>query len=231
MRPLQDLVSETELNWLIDEVKGRGGKVSTRSTPDCGDVPYELNITYASALSDPESTEIGMARFLCSQAVALSLQGMPAVYFNSLFGAANNPAVTDEHKRAINRERWNVNELNEKLTDPSTIESEVFEKYLSMVRGRANRPAFHPNGPQKVLDFGDKVFAVLRWSPDRSDRVLCVFNFSRAEQSIAIEKMQTYLDVNVEEESFLKDVLLGLQVTPQQGGIVLSPYQAMWLIE
>ena len=28
-------------------------KVSTRSTPDRGDVPYELNITYSSALSEP----------------------------------------------------------------------------------------------------------------------------------------------------------------------------------
>lgn len=229
VRPLQDLASEDDLEWLIGEVKSRGGKVSTRSTSDRGDVPYELNITYASALSDPEDPQLGDARFLCSQALALSLQGMPAVYFNSLFGAPNNPIVDEDHKRGINRERWKLDELNETLADAAARESIVFEAYLAMLRRRANHPAFHPDGPQNVIDLGAEIFSVLRWSRDRQDRIFCAFNFTREPQCLPAEALLEALEIRVSAGDTVRDVLSGLQLTADDKGIVLEPYQAVWL--
>ncbi|MGK0184368.1 MAG: glycosidase [Verrucomicrobiales bacterium] len=229
VRPLQDLATEDDLEWLIGEVKSRGGKVSTRSTPDRGDVPYEMNITYASALSDSDNSELGDARFLCSQALALSLQGMPAVYFNSLFGAENNPVVDDEHKRGINREKWRLTELNDKLADAKSRESAVFETYLAMLRRRANHPAFHPDGAQQIIDLGADVFAIVRWSRDRQDCIFCAFNFTRVSQCLPGTILSEILEMEVQSGGIVRDVLSGLQLTANQDGIQLDPYQAVWL--
>ena len=74
--PSQEVLS------LAKEIEGKGGEVSMRSLADGSDSPYELNVTYFSALSDPNQPELGEARFLCSQALALSLQGIPASLFS-----------------------------------------------------------------------------------------------------------------------------------------------------
>ncbi|MCD8481562.1 MAG: hypothetical protein LR015_02120 [Verrucomicrobia bacterium] len=55
-------------------------------------VPYELNITYCDALSDPRDSELGLRRFLCSQALMLAFRGIPAVYIHSLLGTPNDTA-------------------------------------------------------------------------------------------------------------------------------------------
>ena len=61
-----------------------------RSLEDGTESPYELNCTYYSALSDLDNEQLGMARFLCSQAVALAMKGIPAIYFHSLCGTPND---------------------------------------------------------------------------------------------------------------------------------------------
>lgn len=229
VRPLQDLATEEDLVWLVEQVTRRGGKVSTRSTPDRGDVPYELNITYTSALSEPGDPDLGDARFLCSQALALSLQGMPAVYFNSLFGALNNPQVAEDHKRGINREKWDLADLNARLTDASGRESIVFESYLAMLRRRANHPAFHPDGPQQVLDLGTELFGIVRRSCDGHDCVLCIFNFTATDQLLPASTLVEAIGMKVSPGDFVRDVLSGLQLEVGVQGVTLSPYQAVWI--
>ncbi|MCB1097158.1 MAG: sugar phosphorylase [Verrucomicrobiae bacterium] len=229
VRPLQDLATEDDLQWLVKQVTSRGGKVSTRSTPDRGDVPYELNITYSSALSEPGDPDLGDARFLCSQALALSLQGMPAVYFNSLFGALNNPEVSDDHKRGINRQKWELSELNATLADATARESAVFETYLAMLRRRANHPAFHPDGPQQVLDLGPELFGIVRWSCDRHDRILCVFNFTSASHLLPTATLEDFMEVTMNPSEPVRDVLSGLHLEVGAAGVLLDPYQAVWI--
>ena len=56
VRPLEGLVSDERLARLVDAVRERGGLVNTRRNPDGSDSPYELNITYFSALSLRSST-------------------------------------------------------------------------------------------------------------------------------------------------------------------------------
>ena len=77
VRPLQGILDDNELNKLMEMMESRGGKVNWKSNSDGSKSPYELNITYYEAMSDPKSASIGMRRFLCSQALALSLQGIP----------------------------------------------------------------------------------------------------------------------------------------------------------
>jgi len=107
VRPLEGILPQKEVLSLADEIEKKGGKVSMRSLPDGSQSPYELNVTYYSALSEPDNPELGEARFICSQALALSLQGIPAVYFHSLCATPNDQAGFSETGRArtLNRKK------------------------------------------------------------------------------------------------------------------------------
>ena len=85
-----------------------------RKLEDGTESPYELNATYFSALSDPKDEKLGQARFQCSQAVALAMKGIPAIYFHSLCGSSNNRNGVRQtgHNRTINRKKWEIGELD-----------------------------------------------------------------------------------------------------------------------
>jgi glycosidase len=227
VRPLQDLASPEDLEWLVGEVSQRGGRVSTRSTLD-GDVPYELNITFRSALADEANPQLGVERFLCSQAVALSLQGMPAVYFNSLFGAGNNPEASDDHKRGINREKWQVSDLNSRLEDSEAEESTVFARYVAMLRRRVSHQAFHPSSSQEIVELGSALFGLVRQSQDKNDRVFCVFNFTAEPQTISIELLAEGMGASVSSGQALREGISGAQIQIEGKGATLEAYQAVW---
>jgi sucrose phosphorylase len=94
------------------------------------------------------------------------------------------------------------------------------------LRARAGSPAFHPHGGQEILDYGQAIFAVLRFSPDRAARVLCLHNISDQPQRINLETKEIFglfsgslIDVIAEQrmDDLLKDTL------------TLQPYQSLWL--
>ena len=53
VRPLEGILTATEILWLADIVRRNGGKVSMKANPDGSQSPYELNITYVDALRNP----------------------------------------------------------------------------------------------------------------------------------------------------------------------------------
>lgn len=184
VRPLSGLVPDGELDWMIGEVKARGGMVSYRSLPDGSQSPYEMNVTYRSALEVPEDSEMGARRFICSQAVMLAMAGIPGVYFHSIVGEHNwleGPEREDGERRDINRRRLGWRELEEILDDPTCESGWIANVYASMLRVRRNCSAFHPDAPQSVLSTQENLFAILRESLDGERKVLCVFNFTAEE--------------------------------------------------
>jgi len=92
VRPLEGLIGEDRFGQLVDAIRRRGGLISTKRDADGTDTPYELNISYFDALSAPEAPdpELHVRRFLASQAIMLSLRGIPGVYFHSLVGTPND---------------------------------------------------------------------------------------------------------------------------------------------
>src|SRR5690606_37390874 len=107
VRPLEGLVPQDRLDRLVAATGERGGLVGMRTMPDGSQRPYELNITYVDAMSDPRSftTELHARRFLASQAIMLAMKGVPGVYFHSLVGTQNHTAGVDQSgiARRINR--------------------------------------------------------------------------------------------------------------------------------
>ncbi|MEA2069515.1 MAG: sugar phosphorylase, partial [Verrucomicrobiota bacterium] len=166
MRPLQGIIPNEELNKLAERVKELGGHVSSKANSDGSESPYELNITYFDALGDnPETvTDLHMARFLCSQTVAMELRGVPAVYFHSLTATRNNDAGVEETGRArtINRFKWQEDELNSTLSDPRAPACRIMREYLRRLQCRSQHRTFHPDAAQRIVDLGPEWFVVER---------------------------------------------------------------------
>jgi sucrose phosphorylase len=184
--PAAALVPEAEFSRTIVEVQNRGGRVSFKATPS-GPVPYELNCVYLDAVAPPDADDRTRARaFLATQAAALSLAGVPAVYFHSWVGSRNWTVGAEKlgYNRAINRERPELVSLESDLSDPASLRALVVAGFGRLLSFRAERPCFSPESPQRVLEADRPVFAVLR-GPDPSGRsALCAANLSSRPASL-----------------------------------------------
>ncbi|NNC88743.1 MAG: sugar phosphorylase [Akkermansiaceae bacterium] len=229
VRPLEGILAKDELEWLVGEVKERGGLVSYRSMPDGSERPYEMNITYRDALRDAADNELGMRRFLCSQAVMLALQGVPAPYFHSLVGERNwveGPQRPDGENRDINRRRWDWRELERELDDPESDHGWLHNVYVRMLRARTACPAFHPDGPQEILETGGEVFALRRTSLNGRIAALCCFNFQPGEVTLTKELVQNQLG----SADCYRNLLNGQEVEFTGGGHALAAYECCWVV-
>jgi sucrose phosphorylase len=231
VRPVEGILTPYEIQGLVDRTLAHGGHVSHRTNADGSRSVYELNISYFDALSDPnggEPLDLQVQRFLASQAIMLSLQGVPGIYVHSLFGSRSHHAGVEEtgHYRSINREKFRRHELEDALADPTTIRHRVFYPYLHLIRTRTAHTAFHPRADQRILSSPPALFTVLRTAPEGGERVLCVHNVSNTVQPCRIE-------AGFGTEQALD--LIGTRVFDvAPGGVIeldLAPYQVMWLTE
>ncbi len=227
VRPLQGIIPDEELDKLAARMKELGGHVSTKANSDGTESPYELNITYFDALGDdPDTvTDLHMARFLCSQTVAMELRGVPAVYFHSLTATRNNFAGVEETGRArtINRRKWQEDELEAVLADPRSPASRVSKDYLHRLQCRSQHKVFHPDASQEVIDLGPEWFVVERkW---KKEKVLCISNFTDQYRELKIDERLKKLN----SADSCSDILTGRRYMGQGKVIALDAYQTVWL--
>lgn len=186
------ILGEDDILAMSRRVEEHGGFVSMKSNGDGTESPYELNVTWWSALNregSGESDELQVTRFLASRSVAQVLRGVPGIYLPSFFGQRNDPEAVKREgvKRSINRSTLNEEELFDDFADPSSVRARVLAGLLAMLEKRTSEPAFHPNGPQKVLAVDPRVFCVARHSPDGSCRILSLVNVSAERADLAID--------------------------------------------
>jgi sucrose phosphorylase len=206
LNPVRGILSPAQIRALVEQTLAHGGMISSQQNADGRESPYELNINYFDALSDPAGAEppaVQVERFMAAQAIMLALRGVPGIYFHSLFGSRNWAAGVEAsgRSRAINRQKLERAELEKQIADPASLRAQVFGRYRQLLAARARSAAFHPHGGQKVLDAGRGVFAVLRDSPDGGQHVLCLHNVTpRVQTAVLPEAVFT-----------------------------LEPYQSLWL--
>lgn len=186
MNPVRGILEAAEIDALVQTALDHGGFVSHKNNPDGTKSPYELNISYFDALSDPrggEPEDLQVARFLAAHAIMLALRGLPGIYFHSLFGSRGDRAGADASgiPRRINREKLERTALEAELRRPGSLRARVFGGLRSLLQVRASRAAFDPYAAQTVPDADDGVFVVERQARDGS-RVLCVVNVTDAER-------------------------------------------------
>ncbi len=227
VRPLRGRVGEEEIDWLIRQVQDRGGRVTYRTGPEGTESPYEVNISYVDALAMPGEEELGVRRFLCSQVIMLSLPGVPAIYLQSLLGASNDIEGFEAlgHNRALNRKKWNIEQLEMILADETSLQSMVFGKLLAFLRRRGHHAVFHPAAGIEFLDLGSEILAFRRIEEGGED-LLCLFNFSDRGHALQISDLyRPFSGLKV-----IRDVL-NEETIELTGDPVfhLEPYGAHWL--
>ena len=187
LNPARGILSPGEIDGMVEQTLLHGGMVSFKQNEDGTQTPYEMNINYFDALSDPASHEpqdLQAARFMAAQAIMLCLRGIPGIYFHSLFGSRSWQDGVEQtgQKRSINREKLDKKGIEQDLKNPQSLRSQVFDQYKILLMKRSSSPAFHPNGEQRILDFGKRVLAILRISPDNKMSYLCLQNVTGQKQ-------------------------------------------------
>jgi sucrose phosphorylase len=183
LNPVRELLPPADIEALVARTRAHGGLISWKQNPDGSRSPYELNITWFDALSDPaadEPWETRVARHLVSHAILLALAGMPAIYFHSLFGARNDRAGAEASgiPRRIHRQKFDRATLDAALARPDSLQARVFQKLRALLQQRRSCAAFDPDAAQEVLALDSRLFAVRRESRDGSRRAFCLHNVS-----------------------------------------------------
>ncbi len=227
LRPVEGLLSEDEINTLVQRMEAFGGKISWRATEDNKVKPYEINIALFDALKGnlSEIDEWQLERFLCAHAIMLSLEGIPAIYIHSLIGTQNyyEGVEHSNQNRRINRYKWDYHQLEEKLDDENSHHTRVYRGMTHLLALRVKQPAFHPNAVQYTLHVCDEIFAFWRQSMQRDQSIFCLHNVSNKRVSISLSSL------NLIASDSWTDLVRGHQYDELDSMINFSPYQFVWL--
>jgi sucrose phosphorylase len=220
LNPARGILSNTDIDSLVEKTLAHGGLISYKHNADGTQSPYEMNINYFDALSNPNGNEppnLKVNRFIAAQAIMLSLVGVPGIYFHSLFGSRGWTEGVQQtgRNRTINREKLQFEKLQNELADEKSLRSKVFNKYRQLLKARSSTSAFDPHGTQTILNLHPSVFAVDRISPDGKSRVSCLHNVS-----------QRQISFSTNHESAI-DLFTNQEV--QISNVTLEPYQVFWL--
>ena len=227
MRPAEGVLPPAEQARMIEAVTAAGGLVSMRTLPDGREAPYELNCSLFDAMRQTFHGEDAYhhARFLCSQTIVMSLEGIPAFYIHALLATPNDHDAVARRgmNRAINRHRWHYPDLLEKLGDEGSDQARVMAGMAERLRLRAKQKAFHPNATQFTLALDERLFGVWRQSLDRHQSIFAIHNVSADEVRVS-----PYAFNMIEGERWV-DLLSGEDIVTDAEDIVFAPYQCRWI--
>ncbi len=226
LNPVREILSPSEIDTLVEKVQEHGGLVSCKQNADGTQSPYELNISYFDALSDPlggEPLQQQVDRFAIAHAILCALVGVPGIYFHSLFGSRSwiEGVKRTGRNRTINRQKLAREQLEAELSDPDHLRSRVFSRLSCLLQARAGHPAFHPRGSQEVVDAGPGIFAIWRITAGGNEKVFCLHNITSSKQEI---RLPDHLKMP-------SDLLQWKPLKFRNGSILLEPYQSCWLLE
>lgn len=226
VRPLEGLVPDDEFEYLVESAKKRGGFVSYKTNANGSQSPYELNITYFDAFEEPgiADSDLQIKRYLCSQTIMLSLQGVPGIYFHNLVATKNDMegVLENGEKRSINRKKWSYQELKDRLDDPENTAHIVLNYFKRVLGIRKAHSAFSPEAKQKVLSLNSGLFAFVRQA--ETETVLVISNLTNEQTSVDSGELSDFA-VNHRE---LTDLLTDSKkkVDPE---LTIEPFETLWL--
>ncbi len=228
LRPTEGLLSDDEYQTMLKMMQQFGGKISMRKKPDGTESPYEMNISLFDAMKGTAKgeDEWQIQRFLCSQTIMMALEGIPAFYIHSFLATSNDYAGVSKtgHNRSINRYKWNYEELEAKLNDPTSAPAIVMKEMSRRIQIRRRQPAFHPNATQYTLHpLNKSLFAFWRQSIYRDQSIFCINNLSDRIQELQLS------DINLICIDPWHDLLSGQVIEDINDCFILQPYQCAWI--
>src|SRR5262249_739584 len=149
VNPVRGILSEPEIDALVRRATAHGGYVSYKHNSDGSRSPYELNVSYFDALSDPaggEPEETQIRRFVVAHAIMLAMPGMPGFYSPPLWGSGGDRGGGEASAtpRGITRQKSARPELERELADPASRRALVLFELRTLLHQRQASAVFHP---------------------------------------------------------------------------------------
>ena len=227
MRPAEGVLPPDEKNRMIETAQQAGALVSMRTMPDGTEQAYELNCSLFDVMRTTFKGEDDhhFDRFICSQTIPMSLEGIPAFYIHSFLATPSDHEAVERRgmNRAINRHRWHYPDLLERMEDEGSDQARVMKALSERLRIRARQPGFHPNATQFTLRLDPRLFGVWRQSLDRYQSIFAIHNVS--DQTVTVSPDQ----LNMIEDDNWRDLLSGEEIDAAAEAITLAPYQSRWI--
>ncbi|PLA74211.1 alpha-amylase [Hydrogenovibrio sp. SC-1] len=231
VRPIEGILPQREVDDLITSMHRLGGFVTTKTNEDGTESPYEINIALFSAFREtyhsngPDQWQVD--RFICSQNIMMTLQGIPAFYIQSLVAAPNDREGVEKtgRTRSINRRRWEFDYLQALIESGRTSNAEVLKRIINILQRRKRHKAFHPDTPQKIVDLGSDFFALWRDSESLKFPLLAIHNLTPEIKLIDLSQI-----AGMERFSYWVNLLDNGVVSSLEEQYVLKPYQSIWLM-
>ena len=223
IRPTEGILNEKTLSSFLKRLKKNGSKFSYRKVQNKSKKVYEANITVFDALKKSDFDPKGLfflERYISAHAIMVSFEGIPAVYFNSLFGKSNDEAkyIITGNNRDVNRYKWNFNNITTKLRDKKSKQSIFYRNIGALLEIKRKQKAFHPNASRININLGPKIFCFKRISKDKKQSIICMTNLSSKIQTPNFKKIGNYRD------------LLNSNLKFREGtSLILKPFQTVWL--
>ncbi|QUH28797.1 alpha-amylase family glycosyl hydrolase [Vallitalea guaymasensis] len=215
MRPVEDILNDEEKQLMVDNTIKKGGRIGYKANGDGTKSPYELNINYRDAIiNKDEDDETKVNKFLASQAILLSIAGMPGIYIHSLLGSGNWTEGMEQSgiNRRINREQLDYNTIIDNLkTD--YVKCNIFDGYKKLIKTRKNNSAFHPLAKQEVVKKDKRLFNIIRYNEETKEKIEVIINVSN--ETICID---------LDNEGI--DILTGNKISKS---CQVKPYEVLWI--
>ena len=224
MRPAEGILNKKSIRDLLTRLKKNGSKFSYRKIKGKSKKVYEANITVFNALKKSNIDKEGkfyFERYISAHAIMISFEGVPAVYFNSLFGTSNDEAkyIITGNNRDVNRYRWNEKHILNQLKNSKSKQSIFYKSLTNLLSIRTKQKAFHPNASRTTLNMGSKIFCFQRKSIDKKQSIICLTNLSSKAQ---------YVLLNKKFRSWKNLINQKLYILPNKK-LKLEPFQTIWL--
>jgi sucrose phosphorylase len=227
LRPLEGLMADQRVLQLLVGCERRGGLISHRRLNNGEEVPYEINISWWSAMADGgiDPTYLQRERFLLTQLMIMALPGVPAFYLPALLAAPNDLTRFRRtgHRRDLNRPQFTAQALERRLADPDADVSALLPVLKRALAERAVHLALHPDAPMQVLS-ADRLDRVVLQRSYGGETLVAVHNITASRLSLRLGRLGG--DVNQP----WADCLSGHVFAPHQLHS-LEPYAVHWLVQ
>ena len=228
LRALEGIMDDQRIHNLLVESEKRGGLVSHRRLSNGDDQPYELNISWWSAMSNEgsDNTVFQFERFLLSQLFTLSIKGVPAFYLPSVLASPNDIDSFRKtgQRRDLNREKFEANQLLDVLKNFDSPASKNISYLTHIVKVRSRLKAFHPEASMKCISTNIANCIILQRGLDE-DSVYVICNMSS--NFLCISPLNQINSLELTPEKRLLDNITGSYFNTDT--FKLNPYQVVWL--
>ncbi|WP_269612770.1 sugar phosphorylase [Prochlorococcus marinus] len=227
LRALEGIMDDHRVHNLLVESEKRGGLVSHRRLSNGEDQPYELNISWWSAMSHNGSdiTLFQFERFLLSQVFTLSLKGVPAFYLPSILASPNDLDSFRKtgQRRDLNREKFEASKLFDVLKNFNSPASKNISYLTHIVKVRSRLKAFHPEASMKCISTSiDNCVVIQRGLDEESIYVFC----NMSNKCINISPSHELGLNGISSNKRLLDNITGSHF--EIDTFKLNPYQVVW---